>query len=322
METKANHILIGAFTLLLVFMGLGFVAWFAKVEIDQEFNYYDIYFEESVSGLSVAGDVRYNGVPVGKVKTIELDPKNPSQVRVTVEVSKSTPVKVDSIAMLQFQGITGVSFVQLSGGTAGNPPPRAQEGERYPVIQSQTSPLEELFAGAPNLINRAIILVDSLSKIVDQKNRGNIATVLDNVAATSESVRNRVDEVESLLSQAEAMARELTETAEAITQLSNKAEITVDAATGIVDEDLRGLLREAREGAQGFRKLAGDVDKIVVDTGPAFADFSSEGLTQFTQLITEMRELVLSLSRISERIESDPAGFLFGNDGADFEATK
>ncbi len=118
------------------------------------------------------------------------------------------------------------------------------------------------------------------------------------------------------------MARELTETAEAITQLSNKAEITVDAATGIVDEDLRGLLREAREGAQGFRKLAGDVDKIVVDTGPAFADFSSEGLTQFTQLITEMRELVLSLSRISERIESDPAGFLFGNDGADFEATK
>ena len=85
METKANYILIGAFTLIGILIGFGFVLWLAKVEVDRQYAYYDILFD-NVSGLSEAGDVRYNGLPVGQVVELRLAPQDPSKVLVRIEV--------------------------------------------------------------------------------------------------------------------------------------------------------------------------------------------------------------------------------------------
>ena len=142
METRANHLLIGGFVIATVVAFLGFVVWMAKIEIDQEFERYDIYFEGSVSGLSVAGEVRYKGVPVGSVQEIVIDPKVPNRVRVTIKVGASTPIKEDTVAQLELQGITGVSYVQLTGGSPTSPALKIQSGQRFPVIVSKPSQFE------------------------------------------------------------------------------------------------------------------------------------------------------------------------------------
>ena len=111
METKASHLLIGGFVLIVVAGVFAFVTWLAKLEIDREFSRYLIVFEGSVTGLSRSSDVLYNGIPVGSVAAIEIDPADPSRVRVTVEVAGATPIRADSIATLELKGITGVSQV-------------------------------------------------------------------------------------------------------------------------------------------------------------------------------------------------------------------
>ena len=116
METRANHVVIGSFVLVVVIGLFGFVLWLAKIEIDQEFAYYRVTFVEAVSGLSLGGDVRYNGIPVGAVTAIEIARDDPSKVQVTLEVARETPVRADTVAKLELQGITGVAFIQLGGG--------------------------------------------------------------------------------------------------------------------------------------------------------------------------------------------------------------
>ena len=111
-------------------------AWLAKVDMDREYTDYDIYFDGTVTGLKTGNPVRYRGIPVGIVTQMEINPDNVEQVRVTVEVNSDTPIKEDASASLEFQGLTGVAFVQLTGGTNDAPPLRSKPGEKYPVIPS------------------------------------------------------------------------------------------------------------------------------------------------------------------------------------------
>ena len=120
METRANYVLIGAFTLIGLIGALGFLLWLAKVEVDKRYAYYDVMFED-VSGLGDAADVRYNGLPIGQVTGVALDTTDPSKVRVTLEVDATVPIKTDTEATLESQGVTGVSYVSLTGGTASAP---------------------------------------------------------------------------------------------------------------------------------------------------------------------------------------------------------
>lgn len=136
METRANHLFIGAFVLVVVVGMLGFVAWLAKVDIDREFNAYHIFFEGSVTGLSSASNVLYRGIPVGTVNEVIIDPDDSSRVRVTVEVAANTPIREDSVATLELQGITGVTLIQITGGSADSPQLAAKGDQRLPVIRS------------------------------------------------------------------------------------------------------------------------------------------------------------------------------------------
>src|SRR5258708_39065766 len=112
METRANHLLIGSFVLVLIAAIVGFALWLGKVHVDRAFSYYRIYFDGAVTGLSRAGDVRFNGVPVGTVSQIKVDPEDPQKVRVIVEVDPDTPIRTDTVAVLEWQGLTGAPLVQ------------------------------------------------------------------------------------------------------------------------------------------------------------------------------------------------------------------
>ena len=158
METRAHHLLIGSFMLAFLVLIVAFALWLAKTEVDREVARYNIYFSGSVAGLGVGGDVRFNGIKVGSVSQILIYRVDTSRVRVIAEVAGDTPIKEDSEATLQLQGITGVSFVQISPGSreaAILPVVSGRDMSKYPTIRSRTSAIEALFEAAPDLATRA-----------------------------------------------------------------------------------------------------------------------------------------------------------------------
>ncbi|MBM3490526.1 MAG: MCE family protein [Alphaproteobacteria bacterium] len=329
METRANHLLIGSFVLAIMLGTLGFIVWLAKIEIDREFAYYRILFEGAVSGLSVGGDVRFNGILVGKVAEILIDRDNPARVRVLVEIGSETPVRTDTIATLELQGITGVSYVQLSGGSPSSPMLEPKQRGEIPVIPSARSAIQELFAGAPELINRIIILVDRMSQLVDDNNRRAFANTLSNVEKLTSDLTQRGGSIETTLHNIErttaalpGLIAEVQQLARRLNDIADSAEATLAVARGAIaavdgtlDGQVRPLIQDLRRSAQNFETAGREFVQLMQENREPLGVFASDGLVEFTRFVQEARQLVATAGRLMEDLQSDPAQFLFGGRG-------
>ena len=327
METRANHIVIGAFVLVVVFGLFGFVLWLAKIEIDQQFSYYRVIFEEAVSGLSVGGDVRYNGIPVGAVTEIKIDHKDPGRVQVTLEVAADTPVKADTVAKLELQGITGVAFVQLSGGTASAGRPKPGSNGEPPILRSERSAIQKFFAGAPELINHAIVLVDVVTKLVNEKNRERFEHILANMDEISTGLAKRGPELEQMLGDLQQIAARTSELMNRLNGLVESSEVTLSVARGtmnaadeLIEGELRKTLADLAAAAKRFEAVGNDLQVLVAENREGLAAFTTDGLLELTRFLEESRVLVAAASRLVEDLKSDPAYFLFGGQQEGFEA--
>ena len=229
METKANYILIGAFALFGLFAAMGMLVWLAKFETDRRYAYYDILFA-SVAGLNQAGDVRYNGLPVGQVVGLELDEEDHTKVRVRIEISEDTPIRSDTVATLRSQGVTGVSFVSLAGGGPdGVPIPEGSE------IRAGVSEVQTVLEGAPVLLENAIALLEDINAVFNEENQAKITTVLDNVASASGRLDRTLADFETLSADLSLAARNVGEFSSRLSDLSDTAETTLASATRALD---------------------------------------------------------------------------------------
>jgi len=139
METRANYVAVGAFVLVVLAGIMVSVLWLARAQFATEYQYFETHLAGSVSGLGDGAPVRLNGIQVGRVARIELDPEDPKLVTLVLQVSKAIEIHADAVASLESQGLTGVSYVEISGGTLSSPPLTAAAGQRYPVIASRPS---------------------------------------------------------------------------------------------------------------------------------------------------------------------------------------
>ncbi|MEL6806282.1 MAG: MlaD family protein [Pseudomonadota bacterium] len=229
METKANYVLIGLFTLAGLVGALGLLLWLAKVQVDRQYAYYDILFED-VSGLGAASDVRYNGLPVGQVVDLALDDDDSSQVRVTIEISADTPVNTETVAKLQSQGVTGVSFVGLSGGSATSTPlPSNSE------IPSERTALQTVFEGAPEVLDRAIELLENVNDVFDTENKDAVSTLLANLSSASARIDTVLADFESLSGDLGSAAREIATFTDRLDALADTADVTLTSATSALE---------------------------------------------------------------------------------------
>ena len=327
METRANHVVIGSFVLIVVLGLFGFVLWLAKIEIDQEFSYYQVKFEEAVSGLSLGGDVRYSGIPVGAVTAIEIAKDDPAKVLVTLEVARDTPVRADTVAKLELQGITGVAFIQLRGGTAAAGPPKPDPKGGLPQLQSERSAIQAFFAGAPELINRAIVLVDAVTKLVNEDNRVAFGKILTNVEDLSGRLANRGPELEQMLGDVQQIAGKTNELMGRLNSLIDGADATLSVARGtlstadgLMEGELRQTLSDLSAASKEFEAVGKELNTLVADNRPGLTAFSNDGLLELTRFLEEARVLISSATLLIEDLQSDPAQFLFGGQGGGFEA--
>lgn len=347
METKANYVLIGLFTLAGMIGALGLLLWLAKVEVDRQYAYYDILFED-VSGLGSASDVRYNGLPVGQVVDLGLDAADSSQVRVRIEVAADTPVNTETVAQLQSQGVTGVSFVGLSGGSATSAPLPEDS-----LIPSQRTALQSVFEGAPVVLDRAVELLENVNDVFDARNREAVASMLDNLASASARIDTVLEDFESLSGDLGSAAREIAAFTDRLDALADTADTALATATTTLEtanvtvarvgdlttdqlvplaEDLRTASQTANRvledvGGQAS-EIAGRIDDLAMRGGAvldgvgetvatanrtfASADTAIEGITAFTSanlvpLADDLRSTTQTANRVIEEAGSEVA---------------
>lgn len=320
METKANHVLIGAFTLAVIMAAFGFVLWLAGTEIDQRFASYDILFEGSVTGLNIAGDVRYQGVRVGQVKDIRIYEKDSKLVRVRIEIDSNTPVNSASIASLEFFGITGVLFVQISSGATDAPPLTAGPDQEVPIIAAGKSGLEELFSGAPRILENAGVLLERLNLLIDTDNRQTISAILKNAETVSGSVAGRTREIDELIVNANKMSSDFSEVSGNLNALTARLDKLSIQTETTLNTDVHDFLKQASNAARSASGLADEMQGIVKDNKQAINNFGDRGLREFATFVVEARQLVTTLDRVAQRLESDPARFFLGTSASEYQA--
>ena len=294
METQARYIVVGTFTLAAMAALLGFLLWLGRVEINRAYAQYDIVFD-SVSGLSQDSLVRYNGVDVGNVLSIDLDRQNPSLVRVRIEINAATPVRKDTMATLSSQGVTGVSFVALEGGSRSSEALLVVPPAEVPLITSQPSVVQELTDAVPNLLKEAAALIKDVRQFTTPENKAALAAILKNVEDATAKIDGVAARADTLLTAAEKTL------ARADTALQS-ADTAFASANAVIKDDIPGLI-------DGLKATVADVGA----TATELKKFARIGLPEYTAVATEARSVVRSIGALTERIGRDPTRFLLGN---------
>lgn len=293
-----NYAIVGAFVLVLGAVLIAGVLWLASGGAFQK--KYDLYLaieEESVAGLNLNAPVKYNGVDVGKVRDIQLDPENPERVRLIFAIERGTPIKVDTVAVLKTQGLTGIAYVELGGGARDAAPLRASAPGQYPVIRTKPS----LSARLENVLTTVLAKLDStsnnLNAILSDENRLAFKSALADIAAVSHTLAARKDTLDAGI-------------VSAARTFDNGARVS--AQLGPVIERINRSAEAVEKMGDEVTLASSNAGKTVESVGADVKRFTAETLPELQRVLGEISVLSTSLRRLSEQTERNPAGLLFG----------
>ena len=300
METRAHYVAVGAFVLVMISVAFAAVLWLARAQLTTQYATYDIYFTGPVSGLRAGAAVEYNGVPVGRVTDIQISRDNVEQIRVTIAIETSVVIKQNAAASLESNLLSGVSVVQIVGGTRDAPVLVAEAGQRYPIIRSRRSSLASFYARAPQLLAKLDETADHLNELLDDKNRHAIADSLANLRKITADLADT-----DLAANANTAVLDLTALLRHVDRsYSDPGGLGEGLASGIADfERLAKSLNDTNHQLQ----LA------VQDARPGVRAFSQRTLSDVGELVTEARQLISGVGRLIAGIDRDPSRVLFGD---------
>lgn len=300
MENKVNFALVGAFVLLLATALVGVVLWLASGGAYQtHYDSYDASVEESVSGLNPKAPVKYNGVEVGKVERIWLDAENPQRVNLRFRIERGTPIKVDTVATLKTQGLTGIAYVELSGGTSESPTLTAREHQLYPVIQTQPSLSTRLETVLTDVLARLDSTSTTVNELLSPANRQAFSSALADVASVARTIAARRSTLDAAITSA---GQTLHNTAQVSDQLGPTLERIGRSAQAIQTMG-QSVTATSNSAGKTVDSIGADVQRISVQTLP-----------ELERLMHELSALTTSLRRLSNQTQRDPRGLIFGRE--------
>ena len=304
METRANHLWVGAVTLLLLALLAGFIVWLARLGQGEQ-KEYDILFQQSVSGLANGSEVSFAGVPVGQVREIRLYEKDPDFVRVRIAVKEDVPILVGTTATIQ-GSFTGVSTILLDGARAGAPAITCETTacpEERPVIPPKDGGLNALLSDAPLLLERLATLTERLTQLLDDENQGEIAGILRNTNAMTKNLAQATPQIERTMAELQVTLREASEALDAfekVTQSTDK----------ILNKEGASLANQLRETLKSANSAATSLSATLEDARPAARQLSDSTLPAAEAALQDLRATSKALRNVTEKLENQGAGSL------------
>ena len=298
METRANHVLIGLFTILVTLLGVVFALWAANYAANRDWDEYDVIFKEAVTGLGTGGTVQYNGINVGEVRKLSLDPEDPRKVIARIRLAADTPVKIDTKAKLAFIGLTGVAQIQLSGGLPESPRLLPTPDRKEPVIPTQPSALQNIAEAANDIVER-------LRTVLSDQNIERISGTLDDVHQVTSTIAAQKEDVAGLI-------RNLRDATAQLNITLGKAQGSLDTIDKQVVQNLPELMAKLDRTLATLESAAKNANGVIADNREAVASFSQNGLAQVGPTLAELRELMRDLRRVTSRLDRNPGGYVTG----------
>ena len=310
MEPKVNYILVGSFVAILGAVLLIGLLWLGKTDYRGIYDRYEAYFRESVAGLSVDSTVKYRGVDVGRVKSITLNPDNPEEVKLTLDIASGTPVKTDTIAVLVTQGLTGLATINLTGGSREAPRLEVSEGQVYPIIKTGPSlffRLDEAISrllsekGLSKLLADLDVAAKGAADALDEENRTALKRTITDLSEVVHSVAAHRAQIEAGLNGAAQSADNLVKVTAALNE-------QVPVMLARINKSAAALNAMTEELAQTSKTVRSAVN----DSRPELEQFSRKTLPEAGLLVIELRELATTLTRVARDLEREPESLLFG----------
>ena len=274
METRANYVAVGAFVIACILALVITMLWLAGIQYTHEYEYYRTTFHGAVTGLGKGTTVRYNGIEVGRVEDLGFDPSDPQNVIVTLQIQPGLGIRTDSTTSIEPSGLTGGSYVEVSGGSKDADILTAEPGQKYPVIKSAPSALQQLTRGAPELLAKLNNIADRLTSVLSDENQRHLSSVLANLDKTTGALAARSDDIDATL-----------------------------ANLHKTSDSLPLLISDADTSVKKLGRLADDGDQFV----------RGGSLAQIAGLIADTRRTVSSLDRLSNRLDRQPTTLIFGD---------
>ena len=298
MENKVNYSVVGAFVLVLGAALIAGVLWLAAgVNTQKKALPYQSIMKESVAGLSLDAPVKYLGVDVGKVTGIAIDPQNSRQVRLLFMIESGTPIKQDSEAVLKTQGLTGIAYVELSGGTASSPALVAAADGAIPSIRSTPSlsaRLENVFTNVLSNVDRTAA---NLNAVLDADNRDALKQVLADTAAVTRALALQQHALSAGIANAALTASNAARASAQLGPAIEQISVSAQAVAGMAD-----VAKEASAGA----------GRTVAAAELGVRQLSNETLPEMDRLLAELNQLAPAMRRFSEQTTANPTSLLVG----------
>jgi phospholipid/cholesterol/gamma-HCH transport system substrate-binding protein len=303
MERQANYVAVGAISIALVIAALISIVWLANWQFNRKYDVYRINFHGPVSGLSRGGDVQFNGIKLGTILDIRLDEKDPNKVVTDIQLEHGTPVRVDSLARTQAQGITGVRYVQISPGTPSKALLRKVSRTRPPVIQAAPGRFDELVQDVSKLMDEGAKALTNVNRLLSDKNIHTISQSINDVGAFTGELRER----RTLFARLDRAAADL--------------EGAVSSARGSLGGQ-NGTLARVNASAEELRRLLGDARLLVGRADGSFADISSTTVPQLNAALASIQQASASINELAADIRQDPRAALARPSGKEVEIPK
>jgi phospholipid/cholesterol/gamma-HCH transport system substrate-binding protein len=305
METRAHYVAVGAFVLAVIVLGFVAVLSLGKVEFAQDLKRYYIFFKGSVVGLSKGSVVQYNGITVGRVVDVRVDPDDLEKIQVTVEIDQNlVPIKTDARAFVDTNLLSGVATIQIRGGTRDAKELEPEPGHRYPVIAAGSSVFQRVSEAGPQLLDRLTVAADNLNDLLSDENRKAVSDTLRNLRTITEAFVAPSREVSELVGNANRTVLQMTALLDHVDHgFNGKGGLKEEAAQALADFD-----RLAKNLVDTNRQL----QQVLQENRSGLREFTQSTLTQVSNLVTDTQRFIAGLSRFVASVERDPARLLFG----------
>ena len=305
METRAHYVAVGTFVLAVIFLAFVAVLWLGSAEFGQQAKRYYIFFRGSVAGLNKGSQVQYNGIPVGRVVDIRVDPANLEQIQVTVEIDTSiVDIKSDARAFLDANILNGIATIQVRGGTREASDLVPRPGHKYPVIIAGRSELEEVKASLPELVADLKEAAHGINALLDENNRRAVAEMLQSIRSITGAFVEPSKEVSEVVDNANKAVVELRTFFQDLDQsYSNK---------GGLKDQLSQTLADADRLAKNLNEASRQLQLVLQENRPGIRNFTQITLTQVSDLVTDLQRFVAGATRFVSEMERNPTRLLFG----------
>jgi phospholipid/cholesterol/gamma-HCH transport system substrate-binding protein len=264
METKAHYVMIGAATVVGAILIMLFAMWMSTGDLRRGFNVYDVIFADPVRGLTEGGEVRFNGIKVGEVESLRIDPDNTNRVIARIRVSSDVPVKTDTEAQLEPIGLTGVTLIQLSPGGADSELLRGAFGGPPPRLTGRGSQVDELLARSEDIALRASEAMAAVRDLLTDENIARVTRIVENLETVSSQLadqRSVITQSGVAATEVASLARQMQSDLAELDQVLSQVNDAAGVAAGETLPELALAAEEIRRAAAGISRVANNIEE-------------------------------------------------------------